>query len=173
MPDSGGLVLLRSGAVANGQYLFIDLTTTPPTLVSADEILPAALLAKLTEIDTKLGVIMTGMSQEQADIQSMADAIGVVGQQMTDATGWIQQYVAAHPDAPPADLSPLHSALASLQNADTGLSAVATSTPPDAAPPADPIPAPDPNAPAPVDTTPPDAAPADPNAPPPDAAPSF
>jgi hypothetical protein len=152
MPDSSGLVLLRSGAVANGQYLFIDLTTTPPTLVSADEILPAAMLAKLTEIDTKLGAIMTGMSQEQADIQSLADAISVVGQHITDATGWVQSYVAAHPDLPPADLSPLTSAVASLQNADTGLSAVAGAAP--AAPaPSDPIPAPDPNAPAPVDTT--------------------
>jgi hypothetical protein len=121
----------------------------PPVLVTADDVIPAAILAELKEIKE---LIMTGAAAEQAQIQTLADAVGVVGEHMTAAATQVQAYIAAHPDTPPADFTPLTSALVSLQHADTGLTAVLPSIPPDAPPPADPIPAPpaDPNVP--VDT---------------------
>jgi len=103
---------------------------------------------------------MTDAAAEQAQINTLADAINVVAAHQQAAQTQIQAYIAAHPDAPPADLTPLVSAVASLQNADTGLAAVLPAMP-DAPAPADPIPAPpdDPSVPvvdAPVDTAPTD-----------------
>ena len=71
-PDSAPWLLLRSGTVA-GSYLIIDLGTTPPTVVTADQILPAVLLEKLAEIDEKLEQIRMTQAQYEADISALRD----------------------------------------------------------------------------------------------------
>lgn len=54
-----------------GGYLIIDLTGDAPQLVSADQLLPALLLAKLDDIDTKLGTIIMTQAQYEADIEAI------------------------------------------------------------------------------------------------------
>jgi hypothetical protein len=49
MPDSRDILLVRSGTVA-GSYLIIDLTQTPPALVSAEDVIPAAIMQVLKDI---------------------------------------------------------------------------------------------------------------------------
>jgi len=134
--------------------------------VQADDVLPQFIADALAEINQKLEILMTDASAEQAQINSLADAINVVGGHVTAAATQIQAYIDAHPEVPAADLTPLSSAVASLQNADTGLTAVLPATP-DAPPPADPIPAPPADPTVPVDVgAPPDTSGSTPDVPP-------
>jgi hypothetical protein len=158
-----------------GSFLIIDLSQTPPSIVAAEDVLPAAILEKLTAIDDKLEAIRVSMASEQATIDNMAAGIQAVADHVSAATATLGQWIADHPDVPPADLAHLQTAFDSLTAADGGLQGIVPQVPPDApldTPVADPGPAPD----VPPDTTvpppdvaPPDASGIDTGAPPPDA----
>jgi uncharacterized protein YoxC len=161
-------------APAGPQYLFIDLSVSPPALVTADDMLPTAIQAQLAQITTSLntiienqGKIMTDMASEQATINDVATAVSAVADHVTAASSSLQAWITAHEGT--IDTSGLSASLTSLQAADSTLQAVVPQAP--AAPLADPVPDPGP-APAPADAaaaaTPPDATATDTGA-----APSF
>lgn len=163
LPDSRDILLIRSGTVA-GSYLIIDLTKTPPELVSAEEVIPAAILQVLKDIQANQEKIMAGMAAEQAQINDLATAISAVADHVSSATAGLAQWIADHQGT--VDLGGAMAALGSLQAADSGLSAIVPQAPaaplpdpiPDPGPPSPELPAPQPD-PVPVDpalTIPPD-----------------
>lgn len=108
--------------------------------MQADAVLPAAVLQALASIDRKLEKIMT---DQAAEVQSLADAINVVGQHVSAATATLQQFITDHSAVPSVDLTPVQNAVSALQGADTGLQAIVPVAPTDpGTAPADPIPAP-------------------------------
>lgn len=156
MPDSRDILLIRSGTVA-GSYLIVDLTQTPPALVSAEDVIPAAILQVLKDIQANQEKIMAGMAAEQGQINDLATAISTVADHVSSATAGLATWIADHQGT--ADLTGAMAALGSLQAADAGLSAIVPQAPvatplpepiPDPGPPSPDLPAPTPD-PVPVD----------------------
>jgi len=151
-----------------GNFLIIDMSQTPPAVVTATDVLPAVITDALAAIDAKLGKIMTSMADEQGQLDNMATAMQAVADHVSSATATLAQWITDHSGTP--DLTHLTTALASLQTADSGLTSIVPQAP---ATPITPIPDPGPAPTPPVDTTTPavpvdtpPAAPADPTAPP-------
>ena len=173
MPDSSDIMLIRSGTVA-GSYLIVDLTQTPPALVSAEDVIPAAILQVLKDIQANQEKIMTDMAAEQQQLQTLADGMTAVSAHVTAASQTLAQWIANAQSAPPEqplDFTAPLNALAGLQAADTTLQGIVPQAPPDApldTPVPDPGPPPAPSDPAGADVPlpPPDGS--DPSLPPPD-----
>jgi len=147
------------GAVTAG-YLLIDLSQEPPALVTADEVLPAVILAALASINAKLEKIMTAQAEGQAQIQTLADGMNAVSDHVTSARQMLADWIAANQSAP-LDFTPALNALASVQAAAGTLDSLTPQAPqaggdqplPDPVP-APPDPAPDPTTPITDPTTP-------------------
>ena len=120
--------------------------------MSADDVIPAAILQVLSKIlanqqtiITNQETIMSDMAAEQQTINDMAGAVGVVAEHVSTASSELQTWIAAHSGT--IDTSGLSTAVSSLQAADTTLAGVvpqADPTPlpapvPDPGPPADPV----------------------------------
>lgn len=109
-----------------GQYLIIDLSQEPPVLVAVDDAVPAAILAKLTEIKE---LIMTQGSAEQAQLDNLATAMSAVGDHVSaasahisSAAGDLQSWMAANQHQP-LDFTGVQAAMDKIQTADSSLSA--------------------------------------------------
>jgi hypothetical protein len=152
LPDTGDVLLIRSWTVA-GSFLIIDMTQDPPALISADDVIPAAIVQKLTEIKE---LIMSTGAAEQAQIGQLADAITAVAAHVSSASSTLAQWIADHQDAP-LDFTPALNALSSLQAADATLSATVPQGPQVDTPLPEPVPDPGPVSTDP--TTPPDVPP--------------
>ena len=150
-----------------GRFLIIDMSGDVPQLVSTDDVLPAALVQILGDIRQQLGVIMMNQAAGQAQINDLAAAISTVADHVSSATAGLAQWIAEHQGT--IDLTGAQAALASLQAADGGLSAIVPQAPV-ATPLPEPIPDPGPPSP---DLPPPtaDPVPVDPSLLPPDQAP--
>ena len=122
-----------------GSYLIVDLTQEPPAVVSADAVLPAAIIAKLNEIKE---LIMSTAAAGQAQIQTLADGMTSVTVQLTSASTNLANWIAQHQDAP-LDFTPALNALASIQAAGSVVDGLTPQDPVASAPPLpDPVPAP-------------------------------
>ena len=125
-PDSADIMLIRSGTVP-GSYLIVDLTQTPPVLVSAEDVIPAAILQVLKDIQASQEKIMAGMAAEQAQINDLATAVSAVADHVSSATAGLAAWIADHQGT--VDLGGAMAALGSLQAADAGLSAIVPQAP--------------------------------------------
>lgn len=160
-----------------GPYLIIDLGQQPPAIVDAGQVLPAAIADALAAIDAKMEKIMSDQAAEQAELNDLGTAMGVVadhvtaaGAANTTAISALQSYMQANA-AQPLDFTPVTTALTALQAADASnqaaadtLAGIVPQTP--ATPLATPVADPGPPAPAPADPAVVDpSAPIDPGAP--------
>lgn len=171
-PDSADIMLIRSGTVP-GSYLIVDLTQTPPVLVSAEDVIPAAILQVLKDIQANQEKIMTDMAAEQQQLNDLATGMAAVGDHVTQASQTLAQWIAnaqAAPPEQPLDFTGAQNALAGLNAADTTLQGIIPQAPdaPLPTPVPDPGPPPAPSDPAGADVPlpPPDGT--DPSLPPPD-----
>ena len=138
-----------------GNYLIIDLSQEPPALVTAEDVIPAAIVSVLNQVlanqQTILmnqGTIMNMAADQQGQIQSLADGMTAVSTQITSASAGLAQWIADNQSAP-LDFTPALNALASVQAAGgvvDGLLPQAPQTPIDPVP-LPPDPAPDPSTP--------------------------
>lgn len=103
-------------ATVPGNYLIIDLSQTPPALLTAEEVLPAAIQEALAGIDAKLETLVNMASEQQGQIQNLADGMTAVSDQLTSASTTLAQWIADHQDAA-LDFTPALNALASVQAA--------------------------------------------------------
>lgn len=135
-------------ATVPGNYLIIDLSQTPPALLTAEEVLPAAIQEALAAIDAKLETIMNMAEAQQGQIQNLADGMTAVSTQLGSASASLAQWIADNQQAA-LDFTPALNALASVQAAAgvvDGLQPQAPSDPIQPVP-APPDPAPDPTTP--------------------------
>lgn len=138
-----------------GRYLIVDLQAEPPELINTDDVLSEVIVDALAAIDAKLETIMSMAAEQQGQIQSLADGMTAVSDQLGAASTSLAQWIADNQQAP-LDFTPALNALASVQAAGgvvAGLQPQTPATPIDPVP-APPDPAPDPSTPVTDPTTP-------------------
>lgn len=135
-------------ATVPGNYLIIDLSQTPPALLTAEDVLPAAIQEALAGIDAKLETIMSMAAEQQGQIQNLADGMTAVSDQLTAASSGLAQWIADNQQAP-LDFTPALNALASVQAAGGVVAGLQPQAPSDPIQPVPlpPDPAPDPTTP--------------------------
>ena len=94
----------------------MDMQAEPPVLISTDDVLPKVITDALAAIDAKLGTIMSMAESQQGQIQTLADGMTAVSDQLTSASTTLAQWIADHQDAA-LDFTPALNALASVQAA--------------------------------------------------------
>jgi hypothetical protein len=125
-------------ATVPGRYLIVDTGVEPPVLTTTDDLLPTFIADALAGIDAKLGTLMSMAAAEQGQIQTLADGMNAVSDQLTAASAGLAQWIADN-QAAPLDFTPALNALASVQAAGGVVAGLQPQAPSD---PIQPLPAP-------------------------------